>query len=269
MARFGLCSAKGSPGVTTLCCLLAGSWPASRRCVLIEADRQGGDLAAWFGLSPERGLAGFMAAVRQGTIPRKGGITGSVTPEQLQAEVAQLPGGIEAVAGFVASWPRDHEELHDAYRACLEWFQEPGVDVLVDLGRLDPRDVGEATDDFDVIAVVTRLGVWDLAHCMDLLHKIQGRSFQGQVLCVIPVGGSSEVIDELERIVPALVAEAVPIDEVAASVVSGKRQASRRLQRSLLLNAGEHIADYLSALVQEPEPETPRVQEALVTGGDK
>jgi hypothetical protein len=268
MARFGLCSAKGSPGVTTLCCLLAGSWPSSRRCVLVEADRQGGDLAAWFGLSPERGVAGFMAAIRQGTLPGARAV-GKLLPEQLQAEVAELPGGIEAVAGFVGSWPRDHQELYDTYQACLGWFEAPHVDLLVDLGRLDPRDVGEATNGFDVIAVVTRLGVGDLAHCMDLLHKIQKAGSEEQMLCVIPVGGPSEIIGELKKIVPAVVTEAVPMDEVAAGVVSGRRQASRRLQRSLLLSAGEHLAHRLSALVQEREFEGPSLQEALVSGGDK
>ena len=45
-----VCSVKGSPGVTTFCMALAAQWPAQTRCVLLECDPSGGDLATRFAL---------------------------------------------------------------------------------------------------------------------------------------------------------------------------------------------------------------------------
>ena len=81
-------SLKGSPGVTTLSCLLAATWPDPAPVVVVEADPAGGDLAARFGLSSTMGWSSLEAAVRRG---------GAASP--LEPHLQQLPGGLAVLVG--------------------------------------------------------------------------------------------------------------------------------------------------------------------------
>ena len=76
-------SLKGSPGVTTLSCLLAATWPTAGPVTVVEADRAGGDLAARFGLSSTVGWSSLAAAARRG---------GEDSP--LEPHLQLLPGGL-------------------------------------------------------------------------------------------------------------------------------------------------------------------------------
>ena len=60
-----VCSAKGSPGVTTLACALGAVWPAERRVMVAECDPSGGDIAARFGLSAKRGMTSLILEARR------------------------------------------------------------------------------------------------------------------------------------------------------------------------------------------------------------
>ncbi|MGH3603225.1 MAG: chromosome partitioning protein, partial [Pseudonocardiaceae bacterium] len=64
-----MCSLKGSPGVTTFCVALAAQWSAHTRCVLLECDPSGGDLATRFSLASSPGLVSLAAAARRGSGP--------------------------------------------------------------------------------------------------------------------------------------------------------------------------------------------------------
>lgn len=70
MTVVAVASAKASPGATTLALALAATWPAAGltggRVVVVEADPDGGSLAARFGLGYEPGLASLAAAARHG-----------------------------------------------------------------------------------------------------------------------------------------------------------------------------------------------------------
>ena len=57
-----IASGKGSPGATTLALALAISDP--ELVTLVDADPDGGDLAAWLGISATPGLVSLAAAVR-------------------------------------------------------------------------------------------------------------------------------------------------------------------------------------------------------------
>ncbi len=56
-------SIKGGTGATTLALGVAAGWPGA---VLVEADPDGGDLAARFGHHPDPGLVSLVAAARSG-----------------------------------------------------------------------------------------------------------------------------------------------------------------------------------------------------------
>ena len=65
-------SVKGAPGVTTLACLVAATWPDHRRVAVVEADPFGGDLAARFRLSTALGMVQLphrFAPARKGRFP--------------------------------------------------------------------------------------------------------------------------------------------------------------------------------------------------------
>lgn len=87
MTRVALCSAKGSPGVTTLACVLGAVWPTDRAIVVAECDPSGGDLAGRFGLSTRIGMTSLVLTERQGA----GG------PTDYRTHVQQLPGGLDVL----------------------------------------------------------------------------------------------------------------------------------------------------------------------------
>ena len=55
MSLIGLCSAHGSPGVTSTAVALVATWPEDRRCLLVEADPFGGVIGSRYGLSDTPG----------------------------------------------------------------------------------------------------------------------------------------------------------------------------------------------------------------------
>ncbi|NAZ77838.1 hypothetical protein GTQ99_20850, partial [Kineococcus sp. T13] len=93
MAIVSLCSAKGSPGVTTTALLATALWP--RPALLLDADPAGGDVAARVPaadggvLDADRGLLPLLTAARRG-----------LTAEQVLAQAQQLAGGAQAVCGL-------------------------------------------------------------------------------------------------------------------------------------------------------------------------
>ena len=79
-------SVKGAPGVTTLACLVAATWPDHRRVAVVEADPFGGDLAARFRLSTTLGWSSYLTASRrsEGEVP-------------LSPHLQALPGGLDVL----------------------------------------------------------------------------------------------------------------------------------------------------------------------------
>src|SRR2546423_13436373 len=59
-------SVKDAPGVTTVAVGMVAGWPRPDHVVLLEADPDGGDLAARFGHHPDPGLMRFAAAAPSG-----------------------------------------------------------------------------------------------------------------------------------------------------------------------------------------------------------
>lgn len=63
MTVFAFGSVKASPGVTTAVLALAAAWPADR-CMVVELDLDGGDVAAWYDVAAQPGLRSYAAAGR-------------------------------------------------------------------------------------------------------------------------------------------------------------------------------------------------------------
>jgi MinD-like ATPase involved in chromosome partitioning or flagellar assembly len=119
-------SIHGAPGVSTLVASLALSWPEGQRPLVVEADPDGGTLAASLGLAPAPGLLELVARSRSGFDPA--GIEATVQPLG-RGDVVVCPASADqTLAALKAMGPGLPRHL--AARA--------GYDVLVDVGRLRP-----------------------------------------------------------------------------------------------------------------------------------
>ncbi len=85
-----ICSAKGSPGVSTLACAMGAVWPVERRIIVAECDPSGGDLAARFNLSAKRGMSSLVLEARRSP---------AAMMLDLQPHLQTVPGGLELLAG--------------------------------------------------------------------------------------------------------------------------------------------------------------------------
>ena len=131
MTWVALCSAKGSPGVTTLVCALAAVWPADRRVVVAECDPSGGDLATRSGLSPRRGMTSLVLAQRQEPMNRA----------DIAAHVQCLTGGMEVLVAPVGSESAANVD-RELGRVGLASLHDAG-DLIADCGRLATTAPGQ------------------------------------------------------------------------------------------------------------------------------
>lgn len=140
MAVICLCSASGSPGVTTTAVGLAFCWP--RPVLLVEADPTGG--------------SGILAGFLKGTTPYDAGLLElALSPlgvaDALRDVVRPLSPTVSLVAGT-----RTHAQaaaLRDVWEplaAALDELEDSGQDVIVDAGRLglaaSPHSLLESAD---------------------------------------------------------------------------------------------------------------------------
>jgi hypothetical protein len=127
MAVIALCSASGSPGVTTTAVGLALLWP--RPVVLVEADPTGGS-----GL-----LAGYFRGTREYDA---GLIELALSPLEVAEALPQVVHPIVASKASYVAGTRSHAQaagLRDLWAplaAALAELDEQGQDVIVDAGRL-------------------------------------------------------------------------------------------------------------------------------------
>jgi hypothetical protein len=121
-------SVKGSPGVTLTALLTAAAWPArdSRQKVLLEADPDGGSLAARYQMPTRPGLLSLAAATGN-----------SLSRDGIWEHAQALPGGLPAVVA-----PPSPDQASVAMRSVGadlgDWFSAAPIDVIADIGRISP-----------------------------------------------------------------------------------------------------------------------------------
>lgn len=155
LITFAACS--GSPGTTDLAHALAASWP--RRAVLLEADPDGGRLAARCGLPMRPGLVDLAGRVRGGHLDLADLARVSQRNDDGVDVVLAHP-ACEDTAGVLAS---SAERIGSALAVLA------GVDTLVDAGRL--RHASEAlpiAQRSEQVVIVTGSRVEDVAA---LVHR--------------------------------------------------------------------------------------------------
>jgi hypothetical protein len=132
MAVFALCSARGSPGVTTAALALTLAWPG--RCVLAECDPAGGTILAGYlqgALGDERSIRELAVAELRGDDLRGQWWDQLVDLQAPRRQRLLLPGIAD---------PAQSGALRPLWSRFAEFFaglaSTDGYDVIVDCGRL-------------------------------------------------------------------------------------------------------------------------------------
>jgi MinD-like ATPase involved in chromosome partitioning or flagellar assembly len=228
-------SIKGSPGVTTLACLVGATWPTGQRPMLIECDRSGGDLASRFSLSTRSGWTTLVAGVRRGE-----------PIDSLQPHLQSLPGGLEVLVG-----PRHGDPAASGSpvtervaRTLLEFGG--ATDLLVDVGRFSAssRDIEPWLSEADAVCVVARSDAASIIHVHEHAAVVRERTHDRASLVL--VGRGPYRSSEIERFTGLRVLMEVPDDPTAAATATTGRGSARRMARSGLVSASRRLATSLS-----------------------
>src|SRR5580658_3690577 len=229
MTRVTICSAKGSPGVTTLACVLGAVWPAHRGVVVAECDPAGGDLAGRFGLSTRRGITSLILTERQ---------QGGHRPDH-RDHSQQLPGGLEVLIGppgADSATALDHElGVSDPD------LVSAGCDLLADCGRLVPGARGQERmiRAADHVLLLVRPDVAGIAHARWASSRIRELSGARRSAVISGIGPftPSEVAEELE----IRVLGSMPVDPRAAQIAGGAPGTAKEFIRSNLVAFGREV----------------------------
>ena len=229
-------SVKGAPGVTTLCCLVGGTWPAHRRVMVVECDPSGGDLATRFGLSARCGWPTLATSAR-----REGG--GTTIAPHLQ----QLPGGLDVLVG---TRPSDLPLAKSAEVSLLArtWSApDDPWDALVDLGRLRQGDDDSQAwlHRSDSVVVVTGSEAASVVQVRERAPALRSRYEDRLGLVVIGSGPHQSV--EIEAFTGIRLFGELPSDPVAAGIACGAAGGGRRLMRSLLVTSVSRLSRHLAS----------------------
>ena len=233
-------SLKGSPGVSTLTAMMAYQWPQHRRMALVEADADGGVLAARFGLHPESpSLVSFAASARHGY------------DQNLFWESCQrLPGGPMAMvvpsSGRSVSRSLQQVDFTELDGCLID------TDLLLDAGRLRQEGSSQKLcEGAGLLVMVVRPIFEDLAV---LLHRAS--ALAGHVkLGVVIVGDGPYPPEEIEEALTqsagqrSSVLGSVAWDPRGAEGLTSEASRNRVLRRSYLARTAKHVTELVVRLI--------------------
>ncbi len=185
-------SVRGAPGVTSWTMLLAAAWEqdsVDRRRIVLEADPDGGVLAARYGVGVDPGAITFAASHRRGVGEW---LEVAEHSRDLGSNVLLIP-GTESADRAASMW-RDAAPTTAAAIAANSRF-----DWFVDCGRFRRENPSLAfTDVAELTILVVGPNVEDLLQLPDTLSMLRARS--GEVATFVvgkPAHGVQEIRDFL------------------------------------------------------------------------
>lgn len=231
---------RSSPGVTTTALGVASCIDDA---IAIEADPDGGILAARYGLERDPNLASLAAVARTA-------LTRDVLGEHSQV----LPGGARVIVGLasperaVTLWRSAGQRIASALGSVED------ASIVVDAGRLTPTSpLAPLLDVAQLTVLVARPTPEDLH---PLAHRLETLRSQARELVLVLVGdkpyGPGEVAERLGIAVLGVIAH----DPKAASALAGVSGASGGgwLRRSPLARSTRTVAEALLERCDRPEP---------------
>lgn len=235
MTIVGVGSASGSPGATTVSILLASAF-GGEHSMVVDADRDGGDVSFLLDLDPLPGLATLALEGRHG-----------ITPE-LIAEHAQRSWLVPGVRALVGVTGRAQASVLDwVLPALLVQLAGCGSDVVVDLGRIGcATQLEQHGGGLDHLVMVCRNDTASLVHARSALLALNPC---GPTAEVVVIGAEPAAADELAAALGHPVAATLPVvplepprpgrsrpmatDTLLPRVLSGQGALVTRLRRSV------------------------------------
>ena len=190
-------SCHGSPGVTTLVVALATVWTRSgRRALVVEADPDGGVLAARHGLCHHPSLTDLAVRAR-----------GPLDHDDVVAVAQTMPGGVPIVVAH-ASPDQCQATLRNGAEAVADRLRTlPGHDAVVDVGRIRPRSPAAAfVDTADAVVVVLHPSLDEVAVASARLATLA----RGERVALVLAGQSPYRAGEVEDVLQAPVIGVLP-----------------------------------------------------------
>ena len=263
MALIVLCSAKGSPGVTTTALALAYAWPLTGddRVVMVEADPVGGDVASGFlrgTVGPDVGVAALAAARNQpfDIALMSEGLALDETGRRLV-----LPG----LSGLVQG-PR----LDGLWSTLAELTSTSrDIHVIADLGRLVPGPPHPLVVRADAVVLVTTSSLRAVASARPVVRRLTETSTEQatprRVAAVVVGERRPYPADEVTDSLGVDLVGTIAWDPGIAAVLSDGEPMSRRFARSALVRSASVVARSLHAMTAQAVTGSTAVAEASVT----
>ena len=176
MSIIAVGSVKASPGVTTLSVGLALSWESAtgRRAVLIEADGDGGVLAARFGLASAPSLVELAATARH-----------ELTIDRLQGSCQLLAGQLPSLVAPGCGETTTLVLAPLASRIAEVLGQLDDIDVVVDVGRLRHNSPAvEFIKHCDLLLLVARPQFDQLVPLVHQARRVISQHIPTALVCV-------------------------------------------------------------------------------------
>jgi MinD-like ATPase involved in chromosome partitioning or flagellar assembly len=232
MTAVAIGSVKGSPGATTTVLAMAATWPADRKVLVIEADSDGGVVAARCRLRLEPGISTLAAAWRH-----------SPDPTALSRHTQALPGGVPAVVA-----PSDPDQATRALAVVAQRFDETleqlDVDVLIDVGRLRTSSpTRPIVDAASQILVVARPRLDELQAAAPRLRALRHAQLPVSLLLI---GERPYSADEVATALDVPVLGTVADDPAAAGMFGGLGGSEQKLRRSHLVRSVRGLIEQLT-----------------------
>jgi hypothetical protein len=211
---------------------MAGAWP--RPVVLVEADPDGGVLAARYGLGRDPGLAGLAAAMH-GALP---------TPEAIWEHAQRLPGGVAVVVAHESGDVSSAMLAAVAGRLATWCGSVAEFDVIADCGRLRSGSPAlPLVRAADAVLIAVRPQPDELYAA---LHQTGGLTDAPAIAGLVLVGDRPYGPDEVRSQLGVPVVGAVADDAKAARVLR-EGGSSRALRVSPLVRSVRSLTDEITA----------------------
>lgn len=225
---------------TTTAVALAAVWPLSSDSVLIEADPDGGDLAAWLDLPATPSLSTVVTRVLDGSWP------------EIERHTRLAASGLRVLPAPPRS-VEAQQAVSEAGRALVPALAAMRTPVaIVDAGRIPASPTSHPfVAAASVVVLVHRQATQSPAAAAVRLQRLadQLESFAGApaTLVLAVIGAQPFDLAEIERFITESIGTAtvigLPVDGLAAATLAGRTGVSaRRLARLPLMRATADLA---------------------------